>query len=89
MADCRKCIHKAACAIFADNRNDVIFKKADCKGYKETSKKPIIRHCKNCQWTTSSSYTKDAYCNVKYKLITRLRITALLCKHYKEGNFDD
>lgn len=89
MADCRKCIHKAACAIFADNRKDVILKKSNCRGYKEVAKKPIIRHCKNCEWALSSNHTEDAYCNVKYKIITRLRIMALLCRHYTKRDKTD
>lgn len=86
MAECKKCIHKEACAIFADNRNDVILKKANCKGFKEVAKKPIIRHCRNCEWARSYG-TPDVYCRVRYKAITRVRITAILCRHYckKEG----
>lgn len=81
MADCRKCIHKAACAIFADKRNDVILKNADCRGYKEVAKKPIIRHCKNCEWVHSCG-TTIVFCRVRYKDIIRTRITAILCRHY-------
>lgn len=86
MADCKKCIHKEACAIFADNRNDVILKKSNCRGYKEVAKKPIIRHCKNCEWAHGYG-TSSVFCRVRYKDITRTRITAILCRHYrkKEG----
>lgn len=87
MADCRKCIHKEACAIFADNRNDVILKKAYCRGYKEVAKKPIIRHCKNCEWSKEyfpQTAGCNVYCSVKYKGVQWERITALLCRYYKQ-----
>ena len=88
-ADCKQCIHKVACAIYADKRSDVILRGYDREGYKETSKKPTIRHCKNCKWVQNAVFTDSVTCTVKYKWILNdyQRITALLCKHYckKDG----
>ena len=50
-------------------------------------KKPIIRHCKNCKYSTGYYHVTDIlYCSVKYdmKLNGEQRICALLCKYYKQ-----
>ena len=93
MANCKLCVHKMACAIYADNRDKVILSGFDCKGYKETSKKPIIRHCKNCKWVCLDVFTDSVTCSVKYKhiLSEEQRTSALLCRYYSEedgGNND-
>jgi len=31
--------------------------------------KPIIRHCKNCQWASCAIFTDGLTCTVKYKYI--------------------
>ena len=50
--------------------------------------KPIIRHCKNCAYFKSYSYGEicNGTCIVKYKLKNhnKQRISALLCRFYKE-----
>lgn len=46
--------------------------------------KPIIRHCKNCEYRTA--FLGD-YCDVKYKKLYNgmsLRLRALLCRYYKQ-----
>lgn len=56
--------------------------------------KPIIRHCKNCKYSTGYHHITDSlYCSVKYnlKMNEGQRICALLCKYYKqkEGDSDE
>ena len=49
---------------------------------------PKIRHCRNCAWhktnylQTDNPRTYD--CRVRYKSVYFERITALLCKYYKQ-----
>lgn len=54
--------------------------------------KPKIRHCRNCQWHKCNYFKKSMAdlkgwyeCRVKYKNIGFERLTALLCRHYKEA----
>ena len=49
------------------------------------SDKPMIRHCKNCKWLTSMDFCAVKY---KYKLDEFQRISALLCKYYKERKLE-
>lgn len=49
--------------------------------------KPMIRHCKNCQYCGSWLTIEDTItCKVKYKRIldNEQRIKALFCRHYKQ-----
>lgn len=48
--------------------------------------KPIIRHCRNCEYKDSYFRYGQIFCTVKYKRIPSgmLRLKALLCKHYKQ-----
>ena len=49
--------------------------------------KPMIRHCKNCEYSTFGNelLTDSIYCKVKYilKLNSEQRVSALLCRYYK------
>lgn len=47
--------------------------------------KPIIRHCRNCEWAKDCVPIHPKWCSVKYKEIhpDSQRITALFCRHYK------
>ena len=45
-------------------------------------KKPMIRHCRNCEWCSKEFIIYS--CIVKYKDCDSPRIQALLCKYYKE-----
>lgn len=48
-------------------------------------KKPIIRHCKNCQWCEYKSIIRDFECAVKYEPIYDYgRRKALFCRHYTQ-----
>lgn len=54
--------------------------------------KPKIRHCRNCQYHKVhyiglKDFNFETYtnCRVKYKDIRLERLTALLCRHYKEA----
>lgn len=52
-----------------------------------TIKKPIIRHCRNCQWGKQfDSYTSSIKCMVRYEYVNSVdqRLKALLCWHYKK-----
>lgn len=49
--------------------------------------KPIIRHCYNCKWYYRNMKTGDRYnnndCQVTYRnIITKKKLTALLCRYY-------
>lgn len=48
--------------------------------------KPIIRHCRNCEYSTHHSTTGNIYCEVKYKIIfdDMQRLSAFMCRHYKQ-----
>lgn len=50
--------------------------------------KPIIRHCRNCEWAnTNKSFPEfKIFCEVKYKSVFAeyQRCTALFCRHYKK-----
>lgn len=50
--------------------------------------KPLIRHCKNCQWIGGwlGGVSEDIICKVKYKHINngQQRYKALFCRYYKE-----
>ena len=49
--------------------------------------KPIIRHCRNCEYRESYFRWFNDYCNVKHKRIDKgisLRMRALLCPYYKQ-----
>ena len=47
--------------------------------------KPIIRHCRNCEYATKWTMYPHTECNVKFKTIWeyKQRITALFCRFYK------
>jgi acetyl-CoA carboxylase beta subunit len=49
--------------------------------------KPLIRHCKNCEYSTFGNElsTNVVYCKVKYilKFSYEQRVSALLCRYYK------
>ena len=55
---------------------------------KRTNEKPIIRHCKNCEYH-ERHFCCD-YCDVKYQYIELGRPKALFCRFYKkkEGGED-
>lgn len=85
MADCKICVHKMACAVYADNRNKVILNNAACDGFRPTIKKPIVRHCRNCRWCDKFvpvSNGNVVFCSVKYKPVRWQRVTALLCRYF-------
>lgn len=50
--------------------------------------KPMIRHCRNCVYlkTSDCGDIKDGVCMVKYKFkdFFEQRISALLCRFYKQ-----
>ena len=50
--------------------------------------KPLIRHCKNCQWVGGwfGGSFEDVICMVKYKRInnSQQRYKALFCRYYKK-----
>lgn len=53
--------------------------------------KPIIRHCRNCEWCCYRNGLRGAIdCEVKYKTVHDFeqRITALFCRHYKQKEID-
>lgn len=49
------------------------------------SEKPIIRHCKNCEWYKYKLLVEQ--CEVKYQYINNGRIKALFCRFYKQKDF--
>lgn len=56
------------------------------------SNKPTIRHCKNCEYSSDFNFTTDSLdCKVKYKhlLDCEQRISALLCRFYKQRSDDN
>lgn len=50
-------------------------------------KKPMIRHCHNCQWHEKDDWIKR--CQVKYQCCDFPRVQALLCRFYKEKEEDN
>ena len=48
--------------------------------------KPIIRHCKNCEWCKQNKHNDNIDCTVTYKYILEdfQRIKAILCRYYKQ-----
>lgn len=54
------------------------------------SNKPMIRHCRNCEWG-KETLTTDTWCTVKYcyRFDYSQRIAALLCKFYKQRSDDN
>ena len=50
--------------------------------------KPMIRHCRNCEYLKTSNYgdIRDGVCMVKYKFkdCTMQRISALFCRFFKQ-----
>lgn len=52
--------------------------------------KPIIRHCKNCEWANFRlnyyNHTDGIRCDVKYKIFYNKsqRLRALFCPHFKK-----
>lgn len=51
---------------------------------KELNEKPLIRHCRNCEWCKEFWLSSDIECKVTYKTIFNQRTKALLCKYYKQ-----
>ena len=56
--------------------------------------KPIIRHCRNCQWCehiTGFLGSSETYCTVKYKDIEteEQRLEAIFCIHYRKKEVTD
>lgn len=55
--------------------------------------KPIIRHCKNCEWSIKKdlSLTCGIVCKVTYDYIPndRQRAQALFCRHFKKRSDDN
>lgn len=52
--------------------------------------KPMIRHCRNCEYSTY--FVRDTiYCDVKYKLKIQeeQRISAVFCRYYKQRRATD
>ena len=46
--------------------------------------KPIIRHCKNCEYADNYPLLrKSIHCGVKYKWIGKQRFVALFCRFFK------
>ena len=95
MANCNDCINKTACAIYSKHLGDVMLHNGHCEGYCQKPQKPIIRHCKNCKWSTRRGYgdITSIDCSVRYRSYDNdeQRLRALLCKHYreKEGTNND
>lgn len=58
-----------------------------------TEQKPIIRHCKNCQYSEQWLFiTENVSCTVKHKkclLPCEQRIGALFCRHFKKRGIDN
>lgn len=52
--------------------------------------KPIIRHCKNCEWAERHTYN-SIYCNVKYGIVAEdfQRLEALFCRYYQKRDETD
>lgn len=50
------------------------------------SDKPIIRHCKNCEYSCEWILIDSCCitCKVKYKSIYHQRLVALFCKYFKK-----
>lgn len=49
--------------------------------------KPIIRHCKNCDYCCKFNHPCDnIYCSVRYNCVSNgiQRIRALFCSYYKK-----
>ena len=53
--------------------------------------KPMIRHCKNCEWCQRKTFTDSIDCLVRYTvvLVSGQRIKAIFCKHYKQKEVQD
>lgn len=49
------------------------------------SDRPIIRHCKNCEWCKCNGRWSGYNCQVRYKTLdeNEMRLTALFCRHYR------
>lgn len=45
--------------------------------------KPIIRHCRNCEFAKISVFD-NVYCTVKYEPCVWQRLEAVLCRFYKK-----
>lgn len=45
--------------------------------------KPIIRHCRNCQWY-EPAFICSYKCSVRYKEVIFERLRAWLCRFYKQ-----
>ena len=50
------------------------------------SDKPIIRHCRNCEYFRQYNFLNDGECEVKYKYLAVefQRTSALFCRYYKQ-----
>ena len=51
--------------------------------------KPIIRHCKNCEWCKEYKWLSHIDCTVTYKTVWKTRLKALFCRYYKEKERKD
>ena len=45
--------------------------------------KPIIRHCKNCQYGHCENYIDALYCEVYYKWVKHKRLRGLFCRFFR------
>jgi hypothetical protein len=52
------------------------------------SKKPIIRHCRNCEYH-KPAHIFDAWCDVKYKWIEKGKKGARFCRYYKQKGSEE
>ena len=53
------------------------------------SDKPIIRHCRNCEWCVEYHGCDCIGCRVLYKDIFCQRIKALICPYYKQKGSEE
>ncbi len=59
----------------------------DRKRKEKAEGKPIIRHCRNCEYSNPRLCVCGVYCNVKYKGIDDFdgRLAAVFCRYYKQA----
>lgn len=50
--------------------------------------KPIIRHCKNCEWHIQYAGCRPE-CTVKYQWCWKPRLKALLCRYFKKKGSEE
>lgn len=55
------------------------------------SEKPIIRHCRNCEYFGHFYSTGSGRCTVKYQYVIEetQRVKAMFCRYYKQKGKSD